>query len=204
MQWNVSVIEPDSQRVRIVQNSFGLTDLDKVVTLGDGRSVLAGVSQTYDIILIDYISANYPDSLLTREFFAMASSRLTEGGILGIVIESLGWRDESVKAVARTLSTSFLQVTVLPIVEPPDRFCPIVLIASNTARNSLLRDPDRNYELDPDWRYGPEYQKVHAWDNHFTIEDSGIPIQTDLENSLERVFTRIRKFRKQQPAGYLP
>ena len=203
--WNVDVIEPDTSRLAYARNSFGFTDSSVRVIAGSGRAYLADASHRYDIILLDCVSSDdYPAEMMTKEFFALAASRLPEAGIFAIAVESAGWKDEIVQTLSATLAAAFRQVIVLPISEPPNKFGSIVLMASNTARNDLLRDPERNLDYSPEWRYGPEYQKAHAWDNHFSIVQTGAPMQTDGNNSWERILAAIRAEAHKQPADYLP
>jgi spermidine synthase len=205
MSWNVDVVEPDTARLAIAKTSFGFNDPGVRVLNVTGRAYLADTTRRYDIILLDCIgSDDYPEEMMTKEFFALAASRLPAAGIFAIAVESVGWKDEMVRSLAATLGAAFRQVIVLPIAEPPNMFGSIVLMASNTPRNDLLRDPERNLDYSPEWRYGPEYQKAHAWDNHFSILPAGARVQTDEENSWATILATIRAEAAKQPKEYLP
>lgn len=203
--WAVDVAEPDTARISIVRRSFGMSDASVGIIPQGGREYLASAEPRYDIILLDCIGADdYPTEMMTKEFFALASARMPETGILAIAVESLGWKDEIVRTLSATLATAFRQVIVLPISEPPNAFGSIVLMASNTVRNDLLRDPERNVDFHPGWRYGPEYQKVHAWDNHFSMDSGGMPVQTDDGNTWARILKALRADAAKQSNDYLP
>ncbi len=205
MAWSVNVVEPDSTRLSFARKAFDFTDRTVQVITGDGRAYLADTSRRYDIILLDCVSSNdYPREMMTKEFFTLAAARMPETGIFAIAVESVGWKDEIVQTLSATLGAAFRQVIVLPISEPPDKFGSIVLMASNTVRSDLLRDPERNLDYSPEWRYGPEYQKAHAWDNHFTLVPGAARIQTDTDNSWDRILAAIIAAEKQQPREYLP
>jgi spermidine synthase len=202
--WTVDVVEPDTARITLARTAFGFSDSVRMITSG-GRDFLAKEEARYDVILLDCVSADeYPVDMLTKEFFALAASRLPETGIFAIAVESNGWKDEIVRALSATIASSFRQVLVLPIAEPPNMFGTIVLMGSNTVRNDLVRDPERNLDYSPEWRYGPEYQKTHAWDNHFSIPPDGMPPQTDGHNSWNRILADLRSASRNAPKDYLP
>lgn len=203
--WSVDVIEPDTARVALARASFGFRDETVRVVTGPAKKHLANPDLQYEIILLDCVSSDdVPTEMLTEEFFALAASRLPETGIFAVAVESNGWKDEIVQALSATLGASFRQVIVLPISEPPNMFGSIVLMASNTVRNDLLRDPERNLDYNPEWRYGPEYQKMHAWENHFILASAGVPVQTNRMHSWERITADLRAAAAKAPKDYLP
>ena len=102
----------------------------------------------------------------------------------------------------RTMGVSFRQVTILPIAEPPNLLGSIVLMASRTIRNDLMRDPERNLDYSPEWRYGPEYQKAHAWDNHFSLSTEAGRVQKDADNSWDQIIAALLS--AERPPQYYP
>lgn len=202
--WTATVVEPDSGIIRTAIAKFHISPRDTSIINTDGRTFLESHSNRYNIILVDGIATgSLPLHLLTKEFFISAHNRLSNDGILAIAVETIGWNDPVVLSISKTLGEVFSETLVLPISEPPNMFGSIVLIAMNTKRD-LIRDPDRNYFYHPDWRYGPEYQKVHAWDNHFTPHISGGIIFSDTYNRRDQMFTRIADSARMQPKHYLP
>jgi spermidine synthase len=203
--WDVEVADPDTARWTLMRTSFGFRDSLVRMIPRTGREVLAGQGSPYDVILVDAVSTDdVPTELLTKEFFALASARLSETGIIAVAVESHGWKDEVVQSLSATLASVFQQVIVLPIVEPPDQFGSIVVLATNTPRNDLLRDPERNLDYSPEWRYGPEYQKAHAWDNHFILPTDVGSVQTDANNGWDRILAALRNAVPHPPKDYAP
>lgn len=183
--WQVDAVEIDPAVAGIASRYFNLRDSDARVYPIDGRQYLASTAETYDVIIVDaFGSSSIPFHLVTKEVFGLFSRRLKPGGILALNVEALGWHDPIVGSLAATLRTQFAAVVALPIEEPPNRFGNIVLLASDSPLEPI-HEPERNELLDPDWRYGPGYQKVHAWDNRFTPEISGAAIFTDDLNPVD-------------------
>jgi len=89
-----------------------------------------------------------------------------------------------VKTLSATLRQVFADVIALPQEEPPNRLGNIVLMASQK-KLVPLREPERNELLDPEWRFGPAYQKIHAWDNRFTTDTTNVQVLTDDLNPID-------------------
>ena len=203
--WEVDVVEPESAVIHIARRSFGFSDSGVQVRNDDGRRFLEGSNVTYDVVIVDEISSMPPrPHLLTKEFFQIVARHLRDGGIIAAAIESFGWNDAMVTSLAATLGGMFQHVIVLPIAEPPNRFGSIVVLASNRTLDNLLQDLNHNEELDPDWRFSPDYQKTHAWDNHFTPDTRSSVIQYDASNSWQEFFGRINDPARRDSVGYFP
>ena len=98
-----------------------LTDLRVEIVYGDGRLYLERSGNEYDLILL-----NLPDPLTaqinrfyTREFFALARSRLREGGVLGFGVTSSpnyvsGELRNFLGSLYRTLDGIFPAVVIVP------------------------------------------------------------------------------------------
>ena len=106
------------------------------VHLGDGRLFLRRTQTKYDAILMDAYTANrygsfLPQHLVTKEFFELASARLTTNGVLAYnVIGSLqGLRADLLGALYKTLKAVFPQVYLFPASESQN----VVLIATKSA-----------------------------------------------------------------------
>ena len=189
--WTIDVAEPDSSLISIVKKNFPTGIVDSAVSCDDGRNYLTSHPAKFDIILIDAIApAQLPTELLTKEFFVLTAEHISEDGMVGVAVESVGWTDAIVQSLCATLKEVYKNVTVLPIAEPPDQFGSIVILATNS-NNNIVRDPSRNTSLDPDWRYSSEYQKTHAWDNHFTPKIVNRTILTDGFNRYDTMFTKL-------------
>ncbi|MBI5475535.1 MAG: fused MFS/spermidine synthase [Ignavibacteriales bacterium] len=203
--WKVEVADPDSALLNIDQTFFGFNRAKIQLSDLNGRKYLEEADSTYDVILVDCISqGGYPRDQMTKEFFKLSSQRLTKEGIFAIAFESTGWKDDIVKTLSATLKQVFNEVYVYPIVEPPDVFGSIVIMSSNTPHNDLIRDLTRNDRYDPYWRYGNDYQKVHAWDNRFTSENGDGIILTDDKQLSRLVIERLQQASWRVPKDYLP
>jgi spermidine synthase len=80
----VTSVELDPDVIDLARRHFGVRDDDRFhVVARDGRMFLAASSERYDVILIDaYRGPFVPFHLLTREFYALAASRLAAGGVI--------------------------------------------------------------------------------------------------------------------------
>jgi spermidine synthase len=203
-RWSVRVAEPDEGVIRTAADVFRTSLPDTLLVHADGRAFLEGTEEVCEVLLVDGISPpSFPGHLFTEEFFTLAVRHLSADGMVAVAFEAVGWHDLLVESVGKTMARVFRQVLVLPIVEPPDRFGSVVLIGTNDPRD-LVRDPDRNAFYYPDWRYGPEYQKVHGWDNHFPIDTTRGMVFTDLFDRNALVLTRAADSARVQPPSYLP
>jgi spermidine synthase len=81
---SVTSVELDPEVVALAKTYFGIKDEPNFeVVTQDGRLHLAGTDQTYDIILVDaYRGPFVPFHLLTKEFYQVAKSRLSAGGVM--------------------------------------------------------------------------------------------------------------------------
>jgi len=183
--WNVDAVEIDGGVIDIAKNYFGLQPSYASIFHLDGRQFLATTENLYDVILLDaFGSSSIPFHLVTSEAFGIVASRLSAGGIFALNVETLGWHDPIVNRIAATLKVHFANVIALPMAEPPNRLGNLILLAANRPLDPK-QEPERNVTLDPNWRYGAGYAKVHAWDNQFRPEVGGIAPLTDDLNSID-------------------
>lgn len=183
--WLVDAVEIDPKVIKLAKEFFNLHSSEGKIIEMDGRQFLMTVEGTYNVILLDaFGSSSIPFHLVTKEAFGLMKSRLGENGILAVNIETIGWDDPIVSTIGITLKQIFVNVLALPMEEPPDKFGNVVLLASN---RSLIpaREPEPNITYDPEWRYGPGYQKYHAWENRFEPETSKAQILTDDLNPID-------------------
>ena len=203
-KWMIHVAEPDSSVIAIVKKDFQFGLSDSTISCDDGRNYLTTHTAEFEIILIDGIApAQLPTELLTKEFFVLTAEHLSHDGIVGIAVESVGWNDAIVQSLCATLKAVYKNVIVLPIAEPPDQLGSIVVLATNSD-NNIVRDPNRNTSLDPDWRYSSEYQITHAWDNHFIPKTANGTILTDGFNRYDTMFTKLVDSARAHKKDYLP
>jgi spermidine synthase len=179
--WTVDAVEIDPVVVRFAFEYFGLDSTDARIYEMDGRRFLRESSEMYDIIVFDaFGGGNIPFQLVTQEAFQLASSRLRPGGILVLNTEAVGWRDRIVRSIA----------------EPPNTYGNIVILASN-------RNLELPHELPiPNWRFSPEYDRAHAWDNRFEPETKGVVLLTDDRNPVALWGERINFASRKQLHAY--
>ena len=182
--WNVDAVEIDPAVIRLAQTYFNLKPTEGNIYEMDGRRFISTTNNRYDVILLDaFGSSAIPFHLVTKEAFGLIAAHLTTQGIFALNVETIGWNDPIINNLASTLQHVFREVLVLPIEEPPNSFGNIILLASDR-KLEPVQEPERNVGLDPDWRYGPSYQKVHAWDNRFTPRTNNTLVFTDDLNSI--------------------
>ncbi|MEM7620348.1 MAG: fused MFS/spermidine synthase [Pseudomonadota bacterium] len=80
----IKSVELDPQVVELAKKYFGIKDSENfAIKVKDGRRYLIQSSQKWDVIMIDaYRGPFVPFHLLTKEFFQLAKSRLSENGIV--------------------------------------------------------------------------------------------------------------------------
>lgn len=178
--WRVDAVEIDRVVTGIAREYFGLFSGEANVSTMDGRQFLISNTKKYNLIIMDVFgSGSIPFHMVTSEAFAQLQSHLTTDGVLAINFESVGWHGPLARSLAATARQHFQQVVTLPIAEPPDQFGNMVLTAANrpmTLKESLPV---------PLERFSPEYDRVHAWDNRFEEDITGVPVLTDDFNPVD-------------------
>jgi spermidine synthase len=201
-RWTVDAIESDPTIVRVAREYFHLTDGEGKVYQTNGRKYLQMIDQKYDVILLDEFRHCEPQpNLITKEAFSLIASHLTDQGLFAMNIITAGWHDSLVTLLTTTLRQQFKEVLVLPMEEPPDDAGNIILLAGNRHLQPFF-EPLSNLTLDPDWRYGAGYQKVHAWDNRFIDDPKSTQIITDDQNPTDRHIDRINRAVRNQLHQY--
>ncbi len=178
--WSVDVVEPDPAIVQMVREYFRLDTWQGSLFEMNARQFLSTSRDSFDVILIDTRATINYSSFTTRNILSAVSSHLRSNGILALNVETIGWDDPLVGRLGSALKEHFHSVFALPMEEPPDQVGDVVLFASN-ALLQPLRPLPVNVTYNPDWRFGPGYQKVHAWDNRFT------PVAKDVPSFFERI-----------------
>ena len=103
-------LDPDVRAVAAAYFFFK-EDARQIVHLGDGRALIEGAKEKYDIIILDAFSAtSIPYHLTTREFLQAVKNRLAEGGI---VCANLWASEGSYWDMVKTYSSVFPEVHLL-------------------------------------------------------------------------------------------
>jgi spermidine synthase len=112
-QATVGSVELDPAVLALAQKYFGIRDEPNFsVATSDGRLFLKKSDVRYDMIMVDaYRGPFVPFHLLTKEFYALAKSRLAPGGVLVQNVEPTTMLFDS---AALTISAVFAHVDVYP------------------------------------------------------------------------------------------
>ena len=134
----VDTVEIDPVVVEVARKYFTVTESPILrIHTNDARQFLARATNQYDVILMDAYStearygSSLPPSLTTKEFFTIASGRLTTNGVLGynVIGQIYGSRENLIAALYRTMKQVFPQVYLFPI---PEESQNIVFIATKS------------------------------------------------------------------------
>ena len=134
---NLETVEIDPVVLQVAKDYFHFVESPRQsVHLEDGRVFLRRTQKRYDVILMDaYTEGRYgsalPQHLATKEFFMLASDRLTTNGVLAynVIGGFNGWRSDLLGALYKTLKTVFPQVYLFPATESRN----VVLIAAKSS-----------------------------------------------------------------------
>ncbi len=175
--WAVKAIEIDPAVVRTAKRYFGLKLAGENIFITDGRRHLKNTAERYALVVLDAFSSNsIPFHLFTEEAFALIASRLADGGVLAMNIESLGWRSPMVKSVAASLKKTFRHVVALPVNRDPKALTNLIVLASD---GDL---PSRPFDSAAAGLLGDSAQaqtRRTAWKNRFEPETEGALVLTD-------------------------
>jgi spermidine synthase len=188
----VRVVEADPAAIRISEDRFGLDPTEVAVMAEDPRVFARRGGGRYAAVIVDaFCTSAIPFHLVTREFFAALAGQLAPGGTLALAVETLGWEDPLVGALAATLRTRFPHVVALPTGEPPTAIGSVVFLASDrpfALPDERLPDPTQ-YHQNPELHWSV-VQMNHAWFNRF--EPKGGIVLTDDANPVDPWSARIQ------------
>ena len=134
--WRIDSVEINRMVTELAYRDFGLEASETKIFHMDGRRYLRTTDERYDVIIVDaFGSSSIPFHLVTREAFALMAAQLKPGGVVAINVESIGWRDILVRALAATLKQEFSEVLRCPSPSRPTRWgisCSLRRIASSS------------------------------------------------------------------------
>jgi spermidine synthase len=118
----VESVELDPMVVKIAKNFFRVKESPRhKIRVADGRVFLKRTTNTYDAIIMDaYATSRYgsslPPHLTTKEFFTLASGRMSTNGVLAynVIGQLQGWRADTMGALYRTMQEVFPNVYLFP------------------------------------------------------------------------------------------
>jgi spermidine synthase len=166
-RWLIECVEPNADVTAAAEEYFNLHASEGRVVTDDPGHFLDTTTRRYQLILVDPVAGpGLRPRVLTQEMVDRVHAHLETGGIAAVSVVVNGWNDPLAANCASLLKKKFAHVIIYPVEEPPNRPGAVVIMASDSSQIPQ-RDPGRNDSFDPDWRYGPGYQKAHAWDNRF-------------------------------------
>ncbi len=119
----VTGVEIDPAITKVAEEYMGLSEADVEIVHADARTYLLTTDENFDLILADtYHGMNIPPHLATEEFFTLAQSHLSEGGVLAINVAS--GESEMLTVLENTLASVFSNAAEFPI---PESFNTMVL-----------------------------------------------------------------------------
>lgn len=198
--WRVDAVEIDPAVVALAREHFGLRPEEARIFTMDGRRYIRSGGDPYDLIVLDaFGSSSIPFHLVTREAFGLLARRLSTDGVLALNVETVGWKDPLLSALATTLGTQFRTVLALPLGEPPNVLGNVLLVASQREISYPEERLERPYDhLDDPYRHWVVVQRNHAWDNRYVPDTNPRWLLTDDRNPVDIWAERInREARKQ-------
>jgi spermidine synthase len=118
----VETVELDPMVVKVAKEFFHVKETPQhKIHVADGRVFLKRTTATFDAIMMDaYSTSRYgsslPPHLTTKEFFTLASERLSTNGVLAynVIGQLQGWRADTMGALYRTMKEVFPNVYLFP------------------------------------------------------------------------------------------
>lgn len=128
-------VEVDSAVIDTARRWFALDEAGTRVVNEDGRTYLSAVDESFDAIIVDAYSTQLyiPPHLATKEYFSLAKSKLSPGGVFVMNVNAPDADSRLLKALTNTTAAVFPHVRVMPITE---------------AWNNLVIASDRPFDLD--------------------------------------------------------
>ncbi len=124
--------ELDPQVIKLSKQYFGMNEIQPNVAAQDGRIWMKQTVGDYDIIFLDAYHQMYiPPQLSSQEFFGLARSKMSAGGIFVMNINSLFDGSEIYRRIVTTIQAVWPKVWVLKVGNDSYNF--LVLATSNTA-----------------------------------------------------------------------
>jgi spermidine synthase len=123
----VDGVEIDGELTEVGRRLFDLRGRDLHLHTADARPFLRQADRRWDLIVVDAYRQPYiPFYLATREFFALARSRLGDGGMLVINVGHPEGSDELERVLTATMATEFRTVLC-----DPSQDTNVMLVASD-------------------------------------------------------------------------
>jgi predicted membrane-bound spermidine synthase len=186
---NISVVEIDPVVVDVAHSYFLVprTNPRLEIAVMDGRQFLE-ITGVYDLIVMDAYSYTYvPFHLMTDEFMQLASSHLTENGVLvaNVIGSLIGDTSELLWSQVVTTKQRIPNVELFKTRDDPDGIVQNICLVATKQRVSQTKVRDNLFETaDPrhveflDYLYDGEYRwdALVLYDNYAPVEDMLNPV----------------------------
>jgi spermidine synthase len=199
---NVDVAEIEPSLYQLAEKYFNLVETPRLHNyVEDGRRLLQDSGKKYDLMFSDvyYSFFAVPPHFTTREFFALAKSRLNPGGVLVVnMIGDLSRQQPSlILAEIKTFQTVFPNSYFFAVDSPEKTYSQnIMLVGSNTDAVLNLADPSITGHKDPFIRFlGYKVIDVsHRFDlsPYPVLTDNFAPVEYLTAQVLRRAFGKPR------------
>lgn len=198
-QVHIDTVEIDPLVVDVAKRYFNLkTGPNHRIHVSDGRVYLRRHPDKHDLIIMDAYSSNrygsfIPYHLVSKEFFELASSRLTDQGVLAYnVIGTIrGWQADIFGAVYNTLVEVFPQVYYFPA---PDSKNVVIIATKSLARYPPDKVREETLELvrSRKVRLPTFIQRVRAFHIAPPASSPNSPVLSDDYAPVDGLLTRTR------------
>jgi spermidine synthase len=145
VEFRIDGVEIDPEVTNAARRTMGLQEREGIrIFHADGRTFLQGRSHnSYDAIVLDAYArqVSIPAGLATKEFFALAKSRLRPGGILFVNLGAMRPGGRLVRALCDTMTAGFEG----PVFRCPLEFQTNVLLVA--ARDAIVPRPPKRTPL---------------------------------------------------------
>ena len=197
--WRVRVVEPDAVAAE-VSRSVSYKPGELQLEVADPRRYVRSDRQRYSVAVVDaFGNSDVPWTLATREFIADLSRRVSDDGLVVMIVEAHGWGDPLVGALGATLKTQFAHVKALPTSEPPIALGTILLFASREPlpfSDEQLPDPS-DYFQNPEALWVVQ-QQAHAWLNRYDPQPADAAVLTDDRTALDVWGDRVNRVARRE------
>lgn len=145
---DITIAEIDPEVTDIAGGQFWFDPETATILHGDARLALRRSAQQFDVIVGDaFTDIAAPEHLVTQEFFALVSSRLSAGGIFAMNLIDNVDRLDALAAVVATLRDVFPSVEVWTVAgrpQPGERRVFVLLASASDSAVSAIdaRTPD--------------------------------------------------------------
>lgn len=141
-------VEVDPAVIDMARRHFDLDKTGVHVVNEDGRTFFMHGEEKYDAIISDAYSTQLyiPPHLATKEFFALAKTKLVDGGVFVMNVNAPDEESRLLKALVNTVATVYPHVVVMPV---------------SGSWNHLVFASDLPVDLpDMAWKIPPGYEDV--------------------------------------------